>query len=196
MECSNVPLNSSIKLIGDKDGLKTARKIGAERFFLHYSHFQACSKVFKPTEYNVLCNEANILSKFCSTRLLYLFGVCICQHALTTGFDGASVTLHHVITDKSKRNLSEYNMHWKSLLVQISEGIHELHCVYKVLHNDLKNGNIVLAPCSLGKTVNAIIIDFGKASNVTQGKRYHLIILNKKSTYKYKVNYPQIAPDL
>ena len=67
-------------------------------------HFQACSKVFKATEYNVLCGQIFspnfVVNAF---RTPYLFGVCISQHAIITsfhGFDSASVTLHHVITRK------------------------------------------------------------------------------------------------
>ena len=105
--------------------------------------------------------------------------MCISQHAIITsfhGFNGESVTLHHVFASRSKADLSKYNMDWKFTLVQISEGIQELHSIilYKVLHNDLKSDNVALAPSSLGKTVNAVIIDFGKACNVTKGKRYHL----------------------
>lgn len=42
-----------------------------------------------------------------------------------------------------------------------------------MLHNDIKTDNVVLAPSTSGLSVNAVIIDFGKACHVKQGKRYH-----------------------
>ena len=172
----SISLKSTIKLIREKD-ITTAQILGSGRFgtcfFGHYSHFQVCSKVFKCHNCSELCKEANILSRFSSNCLPYLFGVCFSQCALLTafhGFKGVSVTLHDAITKKAEVHLADYEMDWRYILYKISEGIEELHSVYRVLHNDIKSDNIVLAPSSLGLCVNPIIIDFGKACDVTQGK--------------------------
>lgn len=194
-----ISLKSTIKVIQEKD-ITTLQELGSGRFgtcfFAHYSHFQACSKVFKCCDHSALCKEANIISRFSSNNLPYLFGVCFSQHALLTafhGFKGVSVTLHDAITKKSKVNLADYKIDWRYILYQICEGIQELHSVYRVLHNDIKSDNIVLAPTSLGQCVYPIIIDFGKACDVTQGKLYHL---SPQEQEEYRVHHPQIAPDL
>lgn len=62
-----------------------------------------------------------------------------------------------------------------------------------MLHNDIKSDNIVLAPNYSGIAINAVIIDFGKACDVKQGRRYYL---SSQEQEEYKVNHPQIAPDL
>ena len=65
--------------------------------------------------------------------------------------------------------------------------------MYSILHNDLKSDNIVLTPCLSSNRVNPVIIDFGKACSSNEGKLYHL---SKKERNKYKMNHPQVAPDL
>lgn len=114
-----------------------------------YSHFKACKKVYKHVDQNELYNEANILSKFTSKHLPYLFGVCTAETALIISFHGfcdKSITLHSAICGRSLDILADYDINWKNILLQILEGLKELHVVYKVLHNDIKSDNVVLAP--------------------------------------------------
>ena len=198
-ESGGISLKSTVKVIQEKD-IATSQELGSGRFgtcfFAHYSHFQACSKVFKCCDRSTLCKEANIISRFSSNHLPYLFGVCFSQRALLTafhGFKGVSVTLHDVITKKSKVDLADYEIDLRRILCQVRDGIQELHSVYRVLHNDIKSDNIVLAPRPLQLCVYPVIIDFGKACDVGQGKLYHL---SRQEREEYRVHHPQIAPDL
>ena len=195
-----VSLNSTIKLINERDVHRTTTQLGSGRFgtclMVSYSHFKACKKVYKHADCNALCKEANILSMFSSNRLPYLFGVCTNEVALITSFHGfsdKSITLHCAIRGKSKEVLANYALDWKHILLQILEGIEQLHSVYNVLHNDIKSDNIVLAPNYSSTAINAVIIDFGKACDVKQGRRYSL---SSQEQEEYKVNHPQVAPDL
>ena len=99
-------------------------------------------------------------------------------------YSDTSITVHCVITGK-KEVVTEYDIDWKYICIQMLGGIEELHSIYKILHNDIKSDNIVLAPSSLGNTVNAVIVDFGKACDLKQGKRSHLSPQERK---QYKVN--------
>ena len=67
----------------------------------------------------------------------------------------------------------------------------QLHIRHKVLHNDLKNDNVVLNQTVTGAC--AVIIDFGKACEINEGKRYSLSVKEKD---RYKSHHPQVAPDL
>ena len=195
-----VSLQSSVKLIRSQDLHPTSIKLGSGKFgtcqMVFYSHFKACKKIYKRANYNALCNEANVLSKFTSRQLPYLFGICIAEAALIVSFHGfcdRSITLHSALGGKSAEILANYDMNWKNILLQIFEGINELHSVYKVLHNDIKSDNVVLEPGFSNSVVKAVIIDFGKACNVDQGRHYHL---SSQEREEYKVNHPHIAPDV
>ena len=183
-----VSLYSTIKLIKARDVHRTTTQLGSGRLvtclMVSYLHFKACKKVYKHADWNALCKEANILSMFSSKRLPYVFGVCI----ITSfhGFSDKSITLHW---GKSKV-LANYAVDWKHILLQILEDIEELHSVYNVLYNYI---NIVLAHNYSGIAINAVITDFGKACDVKQGRRYYL---SSQDQEEYKVNHPQIAPDL
>ena len=56
-----------------------------------FSHCKACKKMFKLTDHSALCKEANILSKFTSQHLPYLFGVCTTELDIITVFHGFGV---------------------------------------------------------------------------------------------------------
>ena len=192
-----IALKPSIKLIDSKS---TSDCLGAGKFgtctMVYFSHFKACKNVYRHTDYNSLCKEANILSQFTSCHLPYLFGVCISEDALIVslhGFGNTSVTLHSAICGKSPDILTDYCINWKCILLQILEGIKELHSIYKILHNDIKSDNIVLDANNSDSTVKAVIIDFGKACHIKQAKMYHL---SAKEQDIYKVNHPEVAPDI
>ena len=55
----------------------------------------------------------------------------------------------------------------------------------------MKNDNVVLNQTLTG--TGAVIVDFGKACEINEGKRYSLSIKEKE---RYKTHHPQIAPDL
>lgn len=78
------------------------------------------------------------------------------------------------------------------MLLQIIDGLEHLHSKCKILHNDIKGDNVVLSSTLQG-SLSAVIIDFGKACEISQGKKYNLS--NRQKEY-YKINHPHIAPDL
>ena len=87
----------------------------------------------------------------------------------------------------------EANFDWMNLLKEIACGLEYLHNKQKIIHNDIKGDNIVLSSSILLSTVKAIIIDFGKACDITKGKRYKL---SEDEKHQYKSVHTHIAPDL
>ena len=132
----SVSLLSSIRLIKDND-LLSPKKIGAGRFgtcFVQlFASFTVCVKVFKHDDHYALCNEANVISKFASQHLPYLFGVCVSKQAVVTSFHGFqdySVTIHCALNGKSKTLPTAID--WKYMLLQIVEGMEQLHVTYHI----------------------------------------------------------------
>lgn len=87
----------------------------------------------------------------------------------------------------------QVNTNWIDLLRQIACGLECLHNKYKLIHNDIKGDNIVLSLSPEVLNVKPVIIDFGKACEVTKGKTYKLTESEKD---KYKRVHTHIAPDL
>lgn len=108
-------------------------------------------------------------------------------------FKGVSVTLHDAITKKQKFILLIIRWIGGVLFTRYWEASKNYTVVNRVIHNDIKSDNIVLAPSSLGLCVNPIIIYFGKACDVTQEKLYNLCLQEQD---EYRVHLPQITPDL
>lgn len=104
-----------------------------------------------------------------------------------------SITLHFAVSGKSLEVFADYDIDWINILLQILEGTNELHNVYKVLHNDIKSDDIVLAPGDSGSAINAVSVDSGRACDVKRGRFYHS---SSQKRQEYKVNDPQTAPDI
>lgn len=66
-----------------------------------------------------------------------------------------------------------------------------LHSQCKILRNDLKDDNFALSKTS--SQIRAVIVDFGKACNISERKYYSPTQEEKK---RYKSHHLQIAPDL
>ena len=77
------------------------------------------------------------------------------------------------------------------IMVDILSGLEHLRSQCKILHNDLEDDNIALSKTS--SQIRAVIVDFGKACKISEGKYYSLTQEEKK---RYKTHHPQIAPDL
>ena len=80
---------------------------------------------------------------------------------------------------------------WKQVLYGIISGVYYLHQKRSILHNDLKEDNILLEVEN--EQMKAIIIDFGKSCFDGNGKKYSL---SHEDIKLYKVKHPQIATDL
>ena len=84
------------------------------------------------------------------------------------------------------------NLSWMVILQQVCTGLEHLHCQQTIIHNDLKCDNIVLTS-SLQACINPVIIDFGKACLLAEGKKYNL---SHKQREVYKLKHPHVAPDV
>lgn len=196
-------LLACVKIISEGDfGSPAKRCLGYGQFGVCYlrtfGHFRVCQKVLKRTNNDALMQEANLLSKFCHRCLLYLFGVCIDDHpSIVTSFhglDGHSVTIHRALYTQSQEvRKSLIDIDWIKVLTEIICGFEHLHNRHKLLHNDLKADNIVLASTALTNSIGPVIIDFGKACEISNGRVYNL---SQRQREQYKVNHPHIAPDL
>ena len=132
------------------------------------------------------------MSKFAHPNLDFLFDICcgisfslvLCYHAIGE---------HAVTLDKSaslaiKRVTADVD--WMQILRGLLSGLEHLQLNQKVLHNDLKCDNIILG---FNTEIQGIIIDFGKACNISEGKYY---ALSEKQKERYRCYHSQIAPDL
>ena len=168
-----------IKLIDKKELSSPYEQSGEGRFAKCYlrtfSHFRVCTKVFKIMNNSAFIHEANILSKFTHPNLPYLFGVSTDEpQSIVTSFHGLnnkSVTFQWALSSKVK---NETNFDWMILLKEIACSLEYLHSEHKIIHNDIKGDNIVLSSSTLVSAVKAVITDFGKACNITKGKRYKM----------------------
>ena len=197
---SATSLLSCIKIISDKAFSSESKQLGAGRFGVCYlrtlGHYKTCVKVFKRNDNSAFCHEANILSNFIHPNLPYLFGVCVGDSlAVVTSFHGFSdysVTIHSALfSTSSKMARLLHGIDWKGIMVDILSGLEHLHSQCKILHNDLKDDNIALSKTL--SQIRAVIVDFGKACRISEGKYYSLTQEEKK---RYKTRHPQIAPDL
>ena len=130
-------------------------------------------------------------------NLPYLFGVCLSSRpSIVTsfhGFDSQTITVHTALYSPSKEIQDIVaTVSWMDVLQQVCASLEHLHCYQSVIHNDLKCDNVVLASTSQSY-IKAVIIDFGKACLLAEGKKY---TLNYKQREQYKVNHPHVAPDI
>ena len=122
---------------------------------------------------------------FCHPYLPLLFGIhtatqpykiVMQYHSLHEG--GKSTTLYDVLSMSEIH--SEHTI--VMLCIQLMEAVRYLHDDVKELHNDLKCNNVIVCdsvaeqpvPSSSERCVQIMIIDFGKATMVDNGKHYHL----------------------
>ena len=195
----------SIKILKKEDTIVYTPKekyLGEGRFGICYlrvfNHYKVCVKLFKTCKTESFIHEANILSKFNHTNLPYLFGVTVGDHpSLITSFHGInedSVTLHKAVLLKPQvtQNLLNTSIIWINILTQITNGLYFLHDKHKLIHNDIKLDNVCLTSTSTSQ-LQAVIVDFGKACDIQNGKLYKLTDQQKE---QYKINHPHIAPDL
>ena len=186
----------------DFDDSSFSHCLGSGRFGTCYlqtlaGHYQVCVKVLKQSNNNVFIHETNILSNFTHRCLPFLFGVCVgSRPSIVTSFhgiDNRSITIYHALS----RKLTELVVDWMKIFSEVISGLQHLHNKHKILHNDLKTDNIVLksttVPLADSTIVGAVIIDFGKACEISKGRTYNLSHAQRE---QYRVNHPHIAPDL
>lgn len=141
-----------------------------------FSHFKVRVKILKISSSRVaLTHEASILSKFTHPNLPYLFGMWIDNSALQLvtsfhGFEDQSLSLHSALyRDHTIDEVKQMSIEW----MHVSKGlILGLEHKYKIIHNNLKGDNVLLAPDH--SSMKAVIIDFGKSCEVSCTRKYTL----------------------
>ena len=88
------------------------------------------------------------------------------------------------LSDISTENTS---INWTHLLSGLCSGIRHLHDKVKILHNDIKSNNVVLDGHNLAQA-EAVLVDFGKATDLCSPKTYRTPADKKK--------FPHLAPEL
>ena len=137
---------------------------------------KACVKVLNYNDNDYFYNEANILLKCCHPNVSYLLGVCLeTKHKLILlsfhGIDLKSCSLHDVLVSSRKLFAVEISSsQWKQIILGI---IYYIHQKCGIIHNDIKEDNIVLE-ADAGQ-IKAVLIDFGKACFHGNGKKYTLL---------------------
>lgn len=115
-------------------------------------------------------NEARMIAKLSHSNIVCLIGVMERQNRLdiVTNFysvNGDRINLCDIPAQTTTVN-------WKNLLSGLCSGIRYLHNkAAKVLHNDIKSNNVVLDGCDLFGA-QAVLLDFGKATNRNSPKIY------------------------
>jgi len=147
--------------------------------------------------------EAAILANLCHTFLLYLFGVCtkvkpfkvIMQfHGLAVGH--APLTSVTVLQELNRQQIGLSDTNWIVIIGQLLEAVAYLHTKAEILHNDITYSNILLtSPVddTTSEEYQIILIDFGKATKLSQGKQYHL---SWREKWEYIQKFPQLAPEV
>ena len=84
---------------------------------------------------------------------------------------------------------------WILLATQLLEAIHYLHKEAKVLHNDIKCNNILVAQSfsSSEESFQVVLNDFGKATKISGSKRHHLSDIEK---LEHMRKYLHISPEV
>ncbi len=159
----------------------------------------AVKEMLPRTVLSDVLHEARILALLCHPFVPYLFGVCTTAkpYRIVMQFHGIektqmSLTLYKAIKDKV---LSE-GYPWIGLCAQIMEALHYLHEDVGILHNDLSASNILVADSVTERAstpdlfVQIVLIDFGKATTVNDGRKYSLSDTEKA---EYTRRYPHLA---
>lgn len=134
--------------------------------------------------------EAVFLSKCCHFNLPLILGRNVTKkpYFIVTQFYGND-SLQVTTLQKVSSNLG--CEHWLHIVSQLSDALLYLHDK-NILHNDLKSDNIVIVCVSNGSFC-PVIIDFGKACLLKDGKK-KVLSTNEKALY-YKEHY-HIAPEV
>ena len=179
---------------GDEDELFVGRGcFGIVKVQL-YRGLHVAVKEFLPRSLTAdVMHEASILSSLCHPYLPLLFGVCVKQkpYSLIMQFHAFEGLQPSTVNAELKCTcINGYG--WIILCAQLAEAIFYLHEEAKVLHNDIKTDNILITK-SPEDNNQVVLIDFGKATHISEAKRYHLSE-TERSEYTYK--YPHMAPEV
>ncbi len=147
--------------------------------------------------------EAQILSKLCHPYLPLFSGVCTAKNPYILilqyyGIGFKSITIHRELNEH--KFLRGKHQTWVILCAQIIEALVYLHREVNIIHNDIKGDNILLTEIEqlttkspLTSEFQVIMVDFGKATDKKNGKKYHL---SSSEKHEYLLYHSYIAPEL
>ena len=104
--------------------------------------------------------------------------------------DMPAVTLHDIVTGGKSTVVISGHEHWLHITAQLVDALVYLH-KKKILHNDIKCDNILIA-VNTG-LFSPILIDFGKASVISEARKKTLSMLEQK---RYRKEHCHIAPEI
>ena len=138
--------------------------------------------------------EANMLATLSHTGIPVVLGVDLMQRPLMIvtlfyGLDGSNTTIQNVLIDNDRFNAVK-KMEFVALIRQLCEILRYLH-MQKILHNDIKCDNVMMYRD--GEGLKCVLIDFGKACRIEEGKHKKLIS-DEKTTYRK--NHSHVAPEI
>ncbi|XP_065888089.1 mitogen-activated protein kinase kinase kinase 7-like [Dysidea avara] len=147
---------------------------------------------------SVIC-EASFLSKLQHPNLPLFFGCNTVEQppyivVQFYGICGKSITIHKELASPIYITTVE---EWLLLCKQLSETVKYLHDAVHCLHNDIKSDNVLLTD---GQVTNqssgnysVVLIDFNKATRLSDGKQYTLSPYEKTLHYTH---HPHLAPEV
>ena len=166
-------------------------------FFGRVGPQEVCVKVLRksPQHEALFINEAEILSHCCHPNVCLLLGITTTNASykcLLLSFhhiDGVSYCVDVLLHESNE----SFFINWKEVLLHIARGLEYLYFHKKgaIIHNDLKNDNIILEKSR--DAIQPCIIDFGKSCFEENSKLYNLTSAEKET---YRRCHPQIAPDV
>ena len=98
------------------------------------------------------------------------------------------MTLHSALHEKTTAEIT-VNI-WKKILYDVLLAVEHLHD-NKILHNDIKNNNILIEKCLTGQ-IRGILIDLGKGCLINDAKQY--TIKDDRKRRDHKKGTPTLPP--
>ena len=162
-----------------------------------FDGYYVAVKEYEHSSKDDVIKEAEIMSRMSHNNLPYLFGICTedkpyCLVLQFCGIGGNSLTIYDAL---GKSECS--NFPWLQLMFESADALEYLHSL-GFLHNDIKTDNMLLTGDSSAlenenQNVHVVLCDFGKATEVSNGRHYKLTSLQKQQYYK---KHSHIAPEV
>lgn len=205
-----IPKINEIDPLDETTGKAVAKYVGRGSFGVvrmqYYRGVKVAVKELLPRSLLTdMQKEARILARFNHPYLPLLYGVCKAEEALKIvmqyhglGAEDKSLTLHEVLHIHNELCDERVML---TLCAQILEAMNYLHSEVKVIHNDLKCNNIVTCNCFTFQEatpensfyVQIVIVDFGKATLIENGRHLYLTASEKSEYFR---RYTHIAPEV
>ena len=168
-------------------------------FLAKLGPLKCCKKVHssEPKFLGFFYNELLMLKELCHENLPYLFGayirddgqksILMSLHLFTES--GESMNIDGALSKDVEQPLS---LDWLCIL-HVCGSLSAIEYIHskQILHNDIKGNNVVIE--SLAHGLQPVLINFGKACYLKDGRKYNLSTEQRK---RYAKQYPQVAPEI